>query len=190
MATISKTGISPGSVIDAQHIINIIEALDGTAATTIVATGSLQGTSSLAISSSYAVTASYALNGGGGGGGGISKSDLYLYLNPTISGLGGSYTPDISAKAYREVFIRLDGVSSSFTINNPTTGSTPMEGDRIVFRINDNGTARNLSWGTSYVQRGASLPTSTNTANKLSTTTLIYNASASKWDCVGYVIQY
>lgn len=99
MATISRTGISGGGTIQPAHITNIIDALDGTSATTtIVATGSFSGsltgnattasfaTTALsasyaanvpttasyalsALSSSYAVTASFALNAGGGGGG-------------------------------------------------------------------------------------------------------------------------
>lgn len=100
MATISRTGISGGGTIQPAHITNIIDALDGTSATTtIVATGSftgsligtLTGTASFAttaLSASYAanvpVTASYALSAlsssyavtasfalnAGGGGGG------------------------------------------------------------------------------------------------------------------------
>ena len=96
MATISRTGISGGGTIQPAHITNIIDALDGTSATTtVVATGSfvgtLNGTASFAtialsasyaanvpvtasyalaaLSASYAVTASFALNAGGSGTG-------------------------------------------------------------------------------------------------------------------------
>jgi hypothetical protein len=77
MATIDRSGISGGGTIQATHITNIIDALDGTSTTTtVVATGSftgslvgaLTGTASFAttaLSASYAanvpVTASYAL---------------------------------------------------------------------------------------------------------------------------------
>ena len=101
MATISRTGISQGGTIQPAHITNIIDALDGTSATTtVIATGSftgsligtLTGTASFAttaLSASYAanvpITASYALAAlsssyavtasfalnAGGGGGGI-----------------------------------------------------------------------------------------------------------------------
>jgi hypothetical protein len=101
MATISRTGISGGGTIQPAHITNIIDALDGTSATTtVIATGSftgsligtLTGTASFAtnaLSASYAAnvptTASYALAAlsssyavtasfalnAGGGGGGI-----------------------------------------------------------------------------------------------------------------------
>lgn len=64
MATISKTGISQGGTIQPTHITNIIDALDGTSATTtIIATGSFSGSLvGIATSASYATTASYALN--------------------------------------------------------------------------------------------------------------------------------
>ena len=43
MATISKTGIQDGLTSKAEHITRIIDSLDGTATTTIVATGSFTG---------------------------------------------------------------------------------------------------------------------------------------------------
>jgi hypothetical protein len=101
MGTISRSGITGGGTIQTTHITNIIDALDGTSATTtVIATGSftgsligtLTGTASFAtqaLSASYAAnvpaTASYALAAlsssyavtasfalnAGGGGGGI-----------------------------------------------------------------------------------------------------------------------
>mgnify|MGYP003343568355 FL=1 len=77
MGTISRSGITGGGTIQATHITNIIDALDGTSATTTVIasgsfsgslTGTLTGTASFAssaLSASYAAnvpaTASYAL---------------------------------------------------------------------------------------------------------------------------------
>jgi hypothetical protein len=43
MATISKSGITDGGVIDSTHITRIIDALDGTSADIIYATGSFVG---------------------------------------------------------------------------------------------------------------------------------------------------
>jgi len=43
MATISKTGIVSSQTIQAAHITNIIDALDGTTAASIVATGGVTG---------------------------------------------------------------------------------------------------------------------------------------------------
>lgn len=77
MGTIDRSGISGGGTIQATHITNIIDALDGTSATTtVIATGSFSGSlkgaligtasfATQALSASYAAnvpaTASYAL---------------------------------------------------------------------------------------------------------------------------------
>ena len=79
MATISKTGIQDGLTSKAEHLTRIIDALDGTATTEVVATGSFTGSfagihtgtiasASYAVSASFAstaVTASFALSGVG-----------------------------------------------------------------------------------------------------------------------------
>lgn len=67
MATISKTGIQDGLTSKAEHLTRIIDALDGTATTEVVATGSFTGSfngihTGTITSASYAVTASYAEN--------------------------------------------------------------------------------------------------------------------------------
>jgi hypothetical protein len=63
MATISRTGIAGGSTISPTHITNIIDALDGTSATTtVVASGSFSGSlTGHATSATTATTASYVL---------------------------------------------------------------------------------------------------------------------------------
>ena len=59
MATISRTGISDGGTIQPAHITNIIDALDGTSATTtVVATGSFTGS----LIGELTGTASFATN--------------------------------------------------------------------------------------------------------------------------------
>ena len=65
MATISRTGISGGGTIQPAHITNIIDALDGTSATTtIVATGSFTGSlvGTLTGTATSAITATTATN--------------------------------------------------------------------------------------------------------------------------------
>tara|TARA_B100000963_G_scaffold100156_1_gene86601 strand:+ start:15542 stop:16363 length:822 start_codon:yes stop_codon:yes gene_type:complete len=69
MATISKAGIQEGLTSKAEHLTRIIDALDGTATTEVVATGSFTGSfDGLVTSASFAVTASYADNAGAGAG--------------------------------------------------------------------------------------------------------------------------
>ena len=86
MATISKTGIQDGLTSKAEHITRIIDALDGTATTEVVATGSFTGSfdgiyTGTVVSASYAVTASHALNGGGGGGIFLQTGSFYATTN-------------------------------------------------------------------------------------------------------------
>ena len=86
MATISKTGIQDGLTSKAEHITRIIDALDGTATTEVVATGSFTGSfdgiyTGTVVSSSYAVTASYAANAGGTQGIFIQTGSYYATTN-------------------------------------------------------------------------------------------------------------
>jgi hypothetical protein len=70
----------------------------------------------------------------------------------------------------------------ALTINNPT--GSPINGQRLIFRIKDNGSAKALTWsGTYFRQLGASLPPTT-VAGKVTYVGLIYNAAETKWDCI------
>ena len=78
----------------------------------------------------------------------------------------------------------LDAAISSMTTN---LSGTPVDGDLIEFRFLDNGTARAITWGASFVASGTvALPTTT----VISTTLRVvfeYStvASLNKWVCVG-----
>jgi hypothetical protein len=118
-----------------------------------------------------------------------------VYQNLTITTSLTSYTPTING--YRETLITCYGIASgtgTLTINAPSAGSTPLsEGDKLIFRLSDNAVIKNLSWNAGaggYIQRGAAMPTTTITASRISTTTFLYNATANRWDCVGFVIEY
>jgi len=69
---------------------------------------------------------------------------------------------------------------TSFTTN--LTG-TPTNGQKLMIRIKDDGTARAIAWGASFSSKGATLPTTT-TIGKLLTVGLIYNSVTSDWECV------
>ena len=57
MALLDTSGISNGGAIQASHVTNIYDTLNGVGSFTIIATGSLQGSSSFATSASFASTA-------------------------------------------------------------------------------------------------------------------------------------
>jgi len=69
---------------------------------------------------------------------------------------------------------------TSMTTNLTGTG---VNGQRLTFRILDNGTARAITWGASFVAKGVALPTTT-VISKLLTVGFIYDSVAGTWGCV------
>jgi len=67
------------------------------------------------------------------------------------------------------------------TISAPT--GSPVEGQKILIRIKDNGTSRALSWNAIYKPIGVTLPTAT-TAGKLVYIGAVYNGVSATWDVI------
>lgn len=61
---------------------------------------------------------------------------------------------------------------------------TPVQGQKIIIRIKDDGTARALTWNAVYVPIGVVLPATT-VISKLLYISAIYNATSSQWDVLG-----
>jgi hypothetical protein len=57
-----------------------------------------------------------------------------------------------------------------------------------MIRILDNGSARAITWGASFASRGATLPATT-VAGKYMYVGLIYNSTATIWDCIAVVVE-
>lgn len=72
------------------------------------------------------------------------------------------------------------------TLANPT--GTFTEGQALMVRIKDNGTARTIAFDTNYRAIGVTLPTTT-VISKTLYLGIIYNSTDSKWDVIGYNIQ-
>lgn len=69
---------------------------------------------------------------------------------------------------------------TSFTTN---LSGTPTEGQKLIIRIIDNGTARTIAWGASFAARGVALPTTT-VLSKYLYVGFIWNTVTSTWDCI------
>ena len=72
------------------------------------------------------------------------------------------------------------------TLANPT--GTFTEGQALMVRIKDNGTARTIAFDTNYRAIGVTLPTTT-VISKTMYLGIIYNSTDTKWDVIGYNIQ-
>ena len=65
---------------------------------------------------------------------------------------------------------------------------TPTNGQKLLLRILDDGTARKLSWDVAYNAIGVVLPLAT-VASKYLYVGCIYNTASSKWDVVAIKVQ-
>lgn len=103
---------------------------------------------------------------------------------PRVLAITSSATPSINTDLYDAVTI----TALATTISSMTTSlsGTPYNFQKLLVRIKDDGSARSITWGTSFASKGVTLPTTT-TASKLLTVGLIYNSVTTDWECVAAV---
>jgi len=77
-------------------------------------------------------------------------------------------------------------LAANLTINAPT--GSPVDGNKILFRIIDNNTSRTLTWNATYTAIGVTLPTAT-TANKMVYVGCVYNSTNTRWDVIAVSTQ-
>jgi hypothetical protein len=77
-------------------------------------------------------------------------------------------------------------LANALTINADANAS-PADGQKMLFRFKDNGTARALTWTTGATNAfravGVTLPTTT-VASKIVYVGCVYNSADSRWDAV------
>jgi hypothetical protein len=112
-----------------------------------------------------------------------------LRIDPRVTSAASasSLTPDVSTT---DIYA-YTALAAGLTINAPT--GTPLNGDKLIFRILDNGTARALNWNATYTVIGVTLPTTT-TVNKTTYVGCIYNAYGTngtdpRWDVIAVTTQ-
>jgi hypothetical protein len=100
----------------------------------------------------------------------------------TSAASASTLTPDISAS---DVYA-YTALAAGLTINAPI--GTPVDGDKLIFRLLDNGTSRALTWNATYTVIGVTLPTAT-TISKTTYVGCIYNANNTRWDVIAVTTQ-
>jgi len=78
--------------------------------------------------------------------------------------------------------VKITAQATGLTLANPT--GTFTEGQALMIRIKDNGTARGITFDTNYRAIGITLPTTT-VISKTMYLGIIYNSTDAKWDIVG-----
>jgi hypothetical protein len=99
-----------------------------------------------------------------------------------VAASASTLTPDVSAG---DIYA-YTALAANLTINAPT--GTPTDGDKLLFRFLDNGTARTLTWNATFTAIGVTLPTTT-TINKTVYIGCIYNANNTRWDVIAVTTQ-
>jgi hypothetical protein len=78
--------------------------------------------------------------------------------------------------------VKITAQATGLTLANPT--GTFTEGQALMIRIKDNGTARAITFDTNYRAIGITLPTTT-VISKTMYLGIIYNSTDAKWDIIG-----
>lgn len=107
-----------------------------------------------------------------------------LRIDPRVTSAASasSLTPDVSTT---DIYA-YTALAAGLTINAPI--GTPLNGDKLIFRLLDNGTARALTWNATYTAIGVTLPTTT-TVSKTTYVGCIYNADNTRWDVIAATTQ-
>lgn len=128
----------------------------------------------------------------------IYESSTQLWKNKTIeTALGytpASYTPRVQSVTSSATvtpvntndLVKITAQAASLALANPT-GSWD-EGQSLMIRIKDNGTARSITYDTNYRAIGVTLPTTT-VISKTTYLGIIYNSTDGKWDVIGVTTQ-
>jgi hypothetical protein len=109
-------------------------------------------------------------------------------INPRVvaaSGTSGTITPNGDTT---DVY-KAEGLTGGITIAVPS--GTPVDGQKLMIRLEDNGTARAITWTTSaggFRAIGITLPTTT-VATKITYVGCVYNSTDSFWDAVATVTE-
>jgi hypothetical protein len=103
-------------------------------------------------------------------------------LNPRIGTVASSATPAIDVGLFDQ--FNITALAAAITSMTSGLTGTPVDGQKLLIRIKDNGTARAITWGASFVASGAAALPTTTVASKTHLVGFIYDAVAVKWVCV------
>lgn len=100
-------------------------------------------------------------------------------VTPRIGSTTSSSTPTPNGDSHDQYEVTALAVGATF--GSPT--GTPTDGQKLIIRVKDNGTARSLAWNAIYRVIGTELPTTT-VISKTIYVGCIYNSADTKWDVV------
>jgi hypothetical protein len=99
-------------------------------------------------------------------------------INPRVQSVASAAT--VTATSLNDL-VKITAQAAALTLANPT--GTFAEGQALIFRIKDNGTARAITFGANFRAVGVTLPTTT-TISKTTYVGCIYNSTDTKFDVI------
>ena len=109
-------------------------------------------------------------------------STLTARILPRVLVIPSSASPSVNTNLYDAVSIT--ALAVNMTLPGITVTGSANNFDKMIFRIKDTGTIKNLVWSSSFISMGAVLPTATQGSGKVLTIGFIYDSVLSKWGCV------
>jgi hypothetical protein len=104
-------------------------------------------------------------------------------INPRVQSVVSAAT--VTATSLNDL-VKITAQAAALTLANPT--GTFAEGQALIFRIKDNGTARAITFGANFRAVGVTLPTTT-TISKTTYVGCIYNSTDTKFDVIASLTQ-
>jgi hypothetical protein len=104
-------------------------------------------------------------------------------INPRVQSVASAAT--VTATSLNDL-VKITAQAAALTLANPT--GTFAEGQALIFRIKDNGTARAITFGANFRAVGVTLPTTT-TISKTTYVGCIYNSTDTKFDVIASLTQ-
>lgn len=118
----------------------------------------------------------------------VGLDSLYYPISVPVP-IVSSATPSIAVgTAGANINVSITALAVAITSMTTNLTGTPVDFQRMLFRIKDNGTARAITWGASFESVTAALPTTTVLGKRLYVGT-IYDSVATKWGCVTSMVE-
>lgn len=102
-------------------------------------------------------------------------------IQKRVTSITSSATPTINTDDCDAV--NITALAAAITSMTANLSGAPNDFDTLIFRIKDNGTARAITWGASFLAGGVALPTTT-VISKVLTVGFIYDTVKTAWSCI------
>lgn len=105
-------------------------------------------------------------------------------IKPRVQTVASAAT--VTAASDTEDLVVVTAQAAGITLANPT--GSPNQGQKLIYRIKDNGTARAISYGANFRAVGVTAPTTT-VISKTLYLGCVYNSTDSKWDILAVALE-